>query len=121
MSNLRADTISAANGTDPVTLTKQSAAKAWVYAETDATITDSFNTSSGTDHGIGDYSYATTSAFTSNNYSMVSNTRTTAIDRQSSRNSGRDTESVLAVQTGDTGTNTNTDQVHQLVAHGDLA
>ena len=31
MSELRADTISASNGTGPVTLTKQSAAKAWCH------------------------------------------------------------------------------------------
>jgi hypothetical protein len=30
LSNIRATTISALNGTDPITLTKQSAAKAWV-------------------------------------------------------------------------------------------
>lgn len=34
MSEVRANTISAANGTSPVTLTKQHAAKAWVYFDT---------------------------------------------------------------------------------------
>ena len=44
MSNIRAGTISGVNGTDPVTLTKQSAAKAWVNLNGTGTIAirDSF-------------------------------------------------------------------------------
>ena len=55
MSELRADTITASDGTSPVTLTKQSAAKAWANIDgTGPTIfRDSFNFSSLTDVGTG--------------------------------------------------------------------
>ena len=58
MSTLKADTIVASDGTSPVTLTKQSAAKAWVNFNGTGTIAilDSTNTSSLTDNATGDYS-----------------------------------------------------------------
>lgn len=63
-SQLNVDTLVAANGTDPVTLTKQSAAKAFTSygSSTSHTILVSFNTSSITDNGTGD----TTINFSSN-------------------------------------------------------
>ncbi len=58
MSEVRVNTISAANGTDPVTLTKQHAAKAWAnYSQTDDTVRDSFNISSVADDGPGIHTY----------------------------------------------------------------
>ena len=57
MSNIRAGTISGVNGTDPVTLTKQSAAKAWVnFNQISVSVLQSFNISSVTDTSSG---YAT--------------------------------------------------------------
>jgi hypothetical protein len=53
LSEVRANTISAANGTDPVTLTKQAAAKAYLWHAFSTTIQDSFNISSVTDGGTG--------------------------------------------------------------------
>jgi hypothetical protein len=56
MSELRANTISAANGTGPVTLTKQHAAKAWASVDqssTDHPVYDSFNVSGTEDIGAG--------------------------------------------------------------------
>lgn len=52
---LNVDTLVAANGTDPVTLTKQSAAKAWVFTTDKATYVpdNSLNISSVTDNGVG--------------------------------------------------------------------
>jgi len=58
MSELRADTITASDGTSPVTLTKQSAAKAFIVGTDAAGITNSLNVGSGTDNGIGNYSYS---------------------------------------------------------------
>ena len=52
MSEIRATTISDAAGTGPIALTKQSAAKAWMYGQQD-TLTDSFGISTITDDGIG--------------------------------------------------------------------
>ena len=54
MSTLKADTIVASDGSSPVTLTKQSAAKAWNSTDSGA-IDDSFNVASMTDNGTGDY------------------------------------------------------------------
>ena len=56
MSEIRTDTISAANGTDPVTLTKQSAAKAfcvWDASSGTPTSLQSLNVSSLTDTNTG--------------------------------------------------------------------
>jgi hypothetical protein len=56
MSELRADTITASDGTSPVTLTKQSAAKAWYSIDGDAgtpVFFDSFNCASVADGGTG--------------------------------------------------------------------
>ena len=51
MSELRADTITASDGTSPVTLTKQIAAKSFEIHDNDETtfVSESFNTSSITD------------------------------------------------------------------------
>ena len=70
MSNIRAGTISGVNGTDPVTLTKQSAAKAWVNFNGTGTIAirDSLNVSSLTDNGTGVYSVSLTNSFSAVNY-----------------------------------------------------
>ena len=57
MSDLRVNTISASDGTSPVALTKQSAAKGFVAFNGTGTIAsdDSFNLSSLVDAGTGDY------------------------------------------------------------------
>jgi hypothetical protein len=55
LSNIRAGEISGVNGTDPVTLTKQSAAKAWCHWDNNGgnATRDSFNVSSRGDLGTG--------------------------------------------------------------------
>ena len=71
MSTLKADTIVASDGTSPVTLTKQSAAKAFVsFANTTGTPTslNSLNLSSITDVSGGRYGLNVTNAFTDNEY-----------------------------------------------------
>jgi len=73
LSEIRATTISDAAGTGPVTLTKQSAAKAWVHFNGTSTIAidDSFNTASLTDRGTGAYSQNFSSNMSNDNYSAV--------------------------------------------------
>ena len=73
MSEIRANTISAANGTDPVTLTKQSAAKAWVNFNGTSTIAirDSSGVSSLTDNATGTYTVNFTNAFGDGDYSYA--------------------------------------------------
>ena len=66
MSTLKADTIVASDGSSPVTLTKQQAAKHWVNYDAVATTTDgSFNQSSLTDVATGDFYSTFTNAFSS--------------------------------------------------------
>ena len=71
MSEIRANTISAANGTGPVTRTKQAAAKGFILQRNnnDAFATlNSFNISATTDHANGDTTYTVTSAMSNANY-----------------------------------------------------
>ena len=56
---LNVDTIAAKNGTSAVTLTKQSANKAWIrFGGDDIVIDGSFNTGSLVDNGTGKHSYS---------------------------------------------------------------
>jgi len=74
---LNVDTLTDAAGTGPVTLTKQSAAKAFVCFNGTGTLAviGSFNQSSMTDNGAGDYSLTVSNAMNDANYSVqVSNT-----------------------------------------------
>jgi len=71
MSELRADTITGSDGSSPVTLTKQSAAKAWVFGNSSANLDASSGVSSGIDNGTGDYSYNLTNAFGSGAYAVT--------------------------------------------------
>jgi hypothetical protein len=74
MSTLKADTIQSTSG-GAATLTKQHAAKAWVNFNGTGTIAtrDSFNISTLTDDGSGDYITTVTSAFSNNDYTIVGN------------------------------------------------
>ena len=91
MSEVRTNTISAANGTGPVTLTKQVAPKCWVHADHSGdTIPDSFNLSSIDDDGTGLKDYNWTTSFVNASYSgtngMGGNDGTTSNGRLSSVN-----------------------------------
>jgi len=70
---LNVDTIVAANGTDPVALTKQSAAKAFAQFAGDGTaqINESFGMSSLSDTGAGLYVLTVSSAMSSSDYTVV--------------------------------------------------
>ena len=70
MSEIRANTVSDAAGTGPVTLTGQYAAKAWMNLNGTGTIAirDSFNVSSVTDNGTGAYTQSFTNALLNGNY-----------------------------------------------------
>ena len=48
--------------------TVQALTKVWLLGGNDASLTDSFNTASGTDNGTGDYTYTFTSAMSSANF-----------------------------------------------------
>ena len=82
-SEMYVDTIAASDGTSPVTLTKQSAAKHWVNFNQTGTQAsrDSFNFSSLTDNGTGDTTVTVTNNFNNANYalSITSNNAQTVI------------------------------------------
>jgi len=70
---LNVDTIAAKDGTSPVTLTKQSAAKAWnffVFCAGTIAFADSFNSSTLTDIGTGNHKYAFTNSMSNANFSF---------------------------------------------------
>ena len=73
MSEIRATTISDAAGTGPITLTKQSAAKAWVNFNGTGTVAiqDSLNVSSVTDSNTGHYRLTFASSMGSSYYSAT--------------------------------------------------
>ena len=130
MSTLKADTIVASDGTSPVTLTKQSAAKAWVLFNGTGTVavTNSFNTSSITDNDIGNYDANWINSFDgASNYtgtgSCIGSDETSGGTLGSVHGTGGSgfTASAMPISTRNaTGTRFDNDHVH-LVAHGDLA
>ena len=68
MSEIRANTISDAAGTGPVTLTKQSAAKVWVNWTDAGVVNDSLNISSVTDNSAGNFTLNFSSNFSATTY-----------------------------------------------------
>jgi len=73
LSEIRANTVSDAAGTGPVTLTGQYAAKVWVNFNGTGTVAirASGNVSSITDNGTGNYVLTFTNATANSNYSVV--------------------------------------------------
>ena len=80
MSDLRVNTVSDAAGTGPVALTKQSAAKAYVHfnGKSTAAVVESFNTSSLTDNGTGDFTVGLTNAMNTATYAVADHCYVTA-------------------------------------------
>ena len=82
MGTLKVDTVVGSDGTSPVTLTKQSAAKAYVLWDNGdlvgqagtTGIDTSFNVTSMDDDGVGDFGINFTNAFSTANYTAVSAT-----------------------------------------------
>ena len=70
-SELRVNTLKDASGNNSIatSVVASGSAKGWAAANTTAGVTDSFNISTGTDHGTGDYTLAITNALSSVNYS----------------------------------------------------
>lgn len=115
MSTLKADTIQNTSG-GAVTLTNQSAAKAWVFGNTDASLFDSSNISSGVDNGTGDYSYNLTNAFSSANYAVVG-----SAENDNDRTCQTDITSASVYDLFLRQGATKTDLRNHSITHGDLA
>ena len=128
MSELRADTITGSDGTSPVTLTKQSAAKACFGVNlagstyrgiaNNTLSTESLNISSFTDGGTGSPTMSITNAFSNAQY-------VNATDAQANNNTGNFsqncTASSIVVVQKDADSNTSTDLLSFGVLFGDLA
>ena len=105
-------------GNRTTTNLQQGLAKAWFQASSDTTLSDSFNISSGTDNGTGDYSYALSNAFVNDDYADNYTVYTT-VSRFAIKNDGRDGTGVLATEVFNS--SSNADHAHLGSAHGDLA
>ena len=133
MSEIRTDTISAANGTDPVTLTMQSAAKAWVNFNGSGTVAirDSQGVSGLVDNGTGDYTSNFTSSFSAVDYTGTTSSSWDTVTSgvlnfsRAVGSSGYSTTSLFRMQNVvvDSTTNRTGLDVNYLYAvfHGDLA
>jgi len=73
MSTIKTDTIVASDGSSPVTLTKQSAAKHWIRFIGTGTVAirDSLSASSLTDNGTGNYTIAIANSMNNANYGLL--------------------------------------------------
>ena len=121
MSEIRATTISDSAGTGPITLTGQSAAKAYVRANGDAVVQDSqsFNISSSTDHGTGDYSHSLSNALDALGVQTAA-ARRNANGALASPNESRDGSGTIAIRSfNSSGTALNSR--HTAILMGDLA
>jgi hypothetical protein len=128
MSTLKADTIVAANGTSPVTLTKQSAAKAWVvYDQSADTVRNSLNVSSVADTATGDFLRNHASSFSDAYYTNTGGgsydgSDAVSVDSLGHRHATSTTSSVAMKATYGGGGSTALDwQSNEIVSHGDLA
>ena len=119
MSTLNVSNISDGTTTVGTSYVVNGSAKAWCNADGAASVSGSFNISSGTDHGTGDFSYSLISSFSSVNYSQSSVAVTAAEDSSATRNSDRDTSSILACEVVSSGSLSN--KGNNIIAHGDLA
>lgn len=130
MSELRTDTITASDGTSPVTLTKQSAAKTLFCMNVHASTTyhgvaagsissQTFNISSGTDAGTGLIRGSLTNAMGSLQY--VWSEGCLAANNLCNLDVGVSTTSLLASQQHDADTGNDIDVIGCTVAYGDLA
>jgi len=122
---LNVDTIAAKNGTSPVALTKQLAAKARVrYDQVAATLKDSENVSSYTDTAGGQSTIALTNSMSDALYNAITDgTRNDPESAYDQTHSESFTSSQFVVRTGvySTGAITTDFDLGQAVVFGDLA
>ena len=119
MSTVKVDTLVASDGTSPVTLTKQHAGKAWVKGSNAAALSGSFNFSSGTDNGTGQYTYNYTNNMNDSLYAIAVTCHSAGISEVSETNQ---TTSAYKVQCFNrTSLGSFTDVANYGTIHGDLA
>jgi len=116
------------DGGNTTTDLQQGLAKAWQIAGTDASVTDSFNTSANNDNGTGDHQFNIVSNMSSANYAInATAAQTTDAQPVMSCNPSSDinTSSLFRLQVGLTtsgaGDYAHLDKVTYMSIHGDLA
>jgi len=123
MSELRTDTITASDGTSPVTLTKQSAAKVllWFDGNTSNTIENSFNISSVTDFSTGKYYPNVTNSLASTKEIISGETARNGTPNLSGTGGATQNSSsqIICLTSGTSGSQS--DAEFCMAAHGDLA
>ena len=127
MSTLKADTIVAADGTSPVTLTKQSAAKAWVNIQGGGTPAsqDSLNVASLTDSNTGEVFINFSNSFSNNDFAesvsgQITGTAGTGLYYTQSVATVTRTTGLSRINHYENGTGTDP-SCYQSIIHGDLA
>ena len=132
MSTIKADTIVASDGTSPVTLTKQSAAKSFINHFEGTTVNGSFNVTSLVDNGTGDHEHSfvnnhndiyyaacgsiigdSSTQTTSNTHSVVTAGNTPATCHHNT--------SLIGYKTMHVSNTAYDQQMVQVITHGDLA
>ena len=103
-------------GNSTTTNLQQGLAKAWLHQNTDASLDDSFNTSSTTDQGTGNYRTTFTNAFT-NNFQAVPSTCAQNNDAVVYNNGRATTRIDLKIEEGGSAV----DRKCAASVHGDLA
>ena len=120
MSTLKADTLVAADGTSPVTLTKQSAAKAWLnYDGVTNTAEDSFNVASVTDVSTGIFTVIYTNSM--NNATPAINVSTTDTSFVGISQKSQVTATQARFEVDNSASSNRDRDFNSLLAHGDLA
>tara|TARA_B100000575_G_scaffold285211_1_gene280212 strand:- start:280 stop:672 length:393 start_codon:yes stop_codon:yes gene_type:complete len=106
-------------GNSTTTNLQQGLAKVWVQGTDSATFSDSFNISSGTDNGTGDYRYTFSSSMGNNNYSQTTNAKQAEISQVANRTLQTTYIEIQVFSRADSFAAA--DQTNFNVVHGDLA
>ena len=124
MSEIRATTISDAAGTGPITLTGQSAAKAWVNLNQVGTISifDSFNVSGITDSGTGLTDIGLSSSMSNTGFALSITRQDTSVNNDSTGFDGLNQKTVSNIRfvSIENATLSDSNNAHCIV-QGDLA
>ena len=120
MSELRANTITHSNGTSPVTLTKQFAARQWIKYGTGHTINDSFQVSSLTDQQTGVGRVTFTNAMSNADYAFGNNSQAASTNTGKSIACANPTTALYDIETYESDAVADSNRV-SAVTFGDLA
>lgn len=120
---LNVDSIAAKDGTSPVALTKQHAAKVWVHFDATSgtpTVQDSFNEDSITDSGVGDFTINFINAMNNDDFSVSVGGGSSGASNRNASVDGIATSSVS--QLAYNNSNSQIDMLFNFtIVHGDLA